>query len=166
MVTTPGADTPCCGASPPRSGPTAALMWPRIGRCYLALDAFRHGAQHGTLQGCRVAGALQLSVLLFCPQIGLSSSSGARAPPLGPPQGLVPPQGSVQASAPQHFGMSACIWGGAATRACAREAAAQPPCPRIVKDARAPEQLHPFNGFGIVITAQCRLLIVLAWRAA
>jgi hypothetical protein len=87
-VTTPGADTPCCGTGPPRSGPTAALVWPRIGHCYLALDSFRHRAQHGTLQGCRVAGALQLHVLQFCPQIGLSSSSGAHAPPSGTAPGF------------------------------------------------------------------------------
>lgn len=141
---------------PPRSGPAAALMCPRIGCCYLALDTFRHRAQHGTLQGCRVAAALQLHALPFCPQIGLSSSSGVHAPPAGPSQGL------VQDSAPQHFGVSACIWCDVATRTCAAEPAAQPPSPQHrEKDARAPEQMYPFNGFVLVITARRRVLIVL-----
>ena len=135
-------------------------MWSRIGQCYLALDAFRHGAQHSTLQGCRVAGALQLHVLLFCPQIGLSSSSGARALPVGPPQGL------VQGSAPQHFGVSACIWGAAATETSTESTLHSCRAHNIGTDARAPEQMYPFNGFGFVITARRRLLFVLPHCAA
>lgn len=75
--------------SHPGAAHTAALILPRIGRCYLCSRCISsQGKQHSRLQSCQVAVFLQL----LCAVEALRSAYRIRqarcAPPGGPTQGL------------------------------------------------------------------------------